>query len=74
MLPLKGMCTALSNTIKASTVTAKEIISMGWKDFGVTLKEDWPPLGKKLVLGWMAFIGCVIIFQWMKNNDFFGLF
>ena len=35
-------CTALSNTIKASTVTAKEIISMGWKVFGVTLKEDWP--------------------------------
>jgi len=36
--------------------------------------KDLPPLGKKLVLGWMAFIGCVIIFQWMKNNDFFGLF
>jgi len=32
-------CTALSNTIKASTVTAKEIISMGWKVFGVTLKR-----------------------------------
>ena len=40
ILPLKGMCTVLSNTIKASTVTAKEIISMGWKVFGVTLKED----------------------------------
>ena len=24
------------------SVTAKEIISMGWKVFGVTLKEDWP--------------------------------
>ena len=42
ILPLKGMCTVLSNTIKASTVTAKEIISMGWKVFGVILKEDWP--------------------------------
>ncbi|SVC53486.1 uncharacterized protein METZ01_LOCUS306340, partial [marine metagenome] len=36
--------------------------------------KDLPPLGKKSVLGWMAFIGCVIIFQWMENNNFFGLF
>ena len=43
VLPLKVMFTAWSNIIKVSIVTAKEIISMGLKDFGDILKEGWPP-------------------------------
>ncbi len=37
------MFTDLSNIIKVSTVTVREITSMALKDFGAILKEDWLP-------------------------------
>jgi len=59
------MCTALSNTIKASTVTAKEIISMGWKVFGVTLKEDWRGIRKERLPLYLA----EYVWRYNHRND-----